>query len=145
MTWTLPPAPTWTFGPVTRTDIVRYQGASGDFNPIHHDDAFAQRAGYPTAFSAGMFQAGLLASYASRWLGARNLRSYRMRFREQVWPGDTLDFVGCVTEVSESVDALHALVALECRRQTGAAAITAVARFEMSAHSVAGDAQPASA
>lgn len=145
MTWTVPPAPAWTFGPVTRTDIVRYQGASGDFNPIHHDDTFAQRAGYPTVFSAGMFQAGLLASYASRWLGARNLRGYRMRFREQVWPGDTLEFVGTVTEIHESVDVLHALVALECRRQSGAAAITAVARFETSAHSLAGDAQPTSA
>lgn len=145
MSWAPPPAPAWTFGPVTRTDIVRYQGASGDFNPIHHDDAFAQRAGYPTAFSAGMFQAGLLASYASRWLGARNLRSYKMRFREQVWPGDTLDFVGSVTEVSDDADVVRGLVALECRRQTGTVVITAVARFEMSANSIADDAQPASA
>ena len=29
------------YGPITRTDMVRYQGASGDFNPIHHDTAFA--------------------------------------------------------------------------------------------------------
>jgi acyl dehydratase len=33
------------YGPLTRTDFVRYQGASGDFNPIHHDDEFAQSAG----------------------------------------------------------------------------------------------------
>jgi acyl dehydratase len=116
---------------VTRTDIVQYQGASGDFNPIHHDDAVAQDAGYPTAFSAGMFQAGLLASYASGWLGARNLRGYRMRFQEQVWPGDRLHFAGTVTEVTEDGDAVHVTVALECRRQTGAAAVTAVARFEI--------------
>jgi acyl dehydratase len=36
------------FGPITRTDIVRYQGASGDFNPIHHDDDFAKSAGFPS-------------------------------------------------------------------------------------------------
>ena len=35
------------YGPITRTDIVRYQGASGDFNPIHHDEEFAKSAGYP--------------------------------------------------------------------------------------------------
>src|SRR5205823_876970 len=40
------------FGPLTRTDFVRYQGASGDFNPIHHDDDFAQSAGYPTPCSS---------------------------------------------------------------------------------------------
>ena len=144
MTLTLPPAPAWTFGPVTRTDIVRYQGASGDFNPIHHDDEFAQAAGYPGVFSAGMFQAGLLASYASTWLGARNLRRYRMRFQEQVWPGDTLTFFGRITEVSNDADATRALVGLECRRQTGAPVVTATARFEISMHSIVDDAMPSS-
>jgi hypothetical protein len=42
-----------TFGPLTLTDFVRYQGASGHLNPMHHDDAFAQSAGYPEAFGAG--------------------------------------------------------------------------------------------
>lgn len=144
MSRVLPPAPTWTFGPVTRTDIVRYQGASGDFNPIHHDDGFAQAAGYPGAFSAGMFQAGLLASYASTWLGAKNLRTYRVRFREQVWPGDTLHFSGSITQLGDDPDAIRALVALECRRQTGAPAVTATARFEISTHPRAGDLQPTS-
>ena len=50
------------YGPLTLTDFVRYQGASGDFNPIHHDDEFAQSAGYPSAFSVGMLQAGILAT-----------------------------------------------------------------------------------
>ena len=64
------------YGPLTRTDFVRYQGASGDFNPIHHDDEFAQSAGYPTVFSVGMLQAGILASYATDWLGAHNVRRF---------------------------------------------------------------------
>ena len=33
------------YGPITRTDMVKYQGASGDFNPIHHDEEFARSAG----------------------------------------------------------------------------------------------------
>jgi acyl dehydratase len=82
--------PVVSFGPISRTDIVRYVGASGDFNPIHHDEEFAQTAGFPTVFSVGMLQAGLLATYATDWLGARNLRRYVMRFKEQVWPGDEL-------------------------------------------------------
>jgi acyl dehydratase len=55
-------APPREFGPQSRTDIVQYQGASGDFNPIHHDDEFAQSAGYPGAFSVGMLQAGILSA-----------------------------------------------------------------------------------
>ena len=44
--------------PLTVTDFVRYQGASGDMNPIHHDTAFARQAGYPGPFAVGMLQAG---------------------------------------------------------------------------------------
>ncbi|MGH7899426.1 MAG: MaoC/PaaZ C-terminal domain-containing protein, partial [Candidatus Binatia bacterium] len=36
---------------LSRTDIVKYAGASGDFNPIHHDQTFAESARYPTVFS----------------------------------------------------------------------------------------------
>ena len=73
-------APEREYGPISRTDIVAYQGASGDFNPIHHDDEFAQSAGYPSAFSVGMLQAGILASYATDWLGQRNVRTFGVQF-----------------------------------------------------------------
>ena len=62
------------YGPLTRTDFVRYQGASGDFNPIHHDEEFAVSAGYPTVFSVGILQAGILGTYCTEWLGAENVR-----------------------------------------------------------------------
>lgn len=93
-----------TIGPLTRTDFVRYQGASGDFNPIHHDEEFAKSAGYPTVFSVGMLQAGILASYATDWLGAHNVRNFGVQFREQVWPGDSLVCTGTVVERVEASD-----------------------------------------
>ena len=67
-------APRREYGPLTRTDFVRYQGASGDFNPIHHDEEFAKSAGFPTVFSVGMLQAGILGCYCTDWLGAENVR-----------------------------------------------------------------------
>jgi acyl dehydratase len=91
-----------TVGPLTRTDFVRYQGASGDFNPIHHDEEFAQAAGYPTVFSVGMLQAGILATFATDWLGADNVRRFGVQFREQVWPGDSLVCNGTVQERNET-------------------------------------------
>jgi acyl dehydratase len=57
--------PQRSFGPLTRTDIVRYQGVSGDFNPIHHDEEYARSAGFPTVFSVGMLQVGYLAAYVT--------------------------------------------------------------------------------
>jgi acyl dehydratase len=118
-----------TFGPVTRTDIVRYAGASGDFNPIHHDETFATAAGFPTVFSIGMYQAALLATYATDWLGAETIRRFTVRFSDQVWPGDVLTCSGRVVGIEPSEEGPKAEVELTCTRQTGATAIAATAAF----------------
>jgi acyl dehydratase len=115
------------YGPLTRTDFVRYQGASGDFNPIHHDDEFARSAGYPSAFSVGMLQAGILASYATDWLGPRNVRRFGVQFREQVWPGDRLVCSGTVVDRDESTRTVD--LDLVVTRVGGGAAIKASASF----------------
>jgi acyl dehydratase len=75
---------------LTRTQIVQYAGASGDLNPIHHDEPFAQAAGYPTVFAHGMLTMGLTGRLLTDWLGDGVLRSFGVRFVRQVWPGDTL-------------------------------------------------------
>ncbi|MEQ8651576.1 MAG: MaoC/PaaZ C-terminal domain-containing protein [Kiloniellales bacterium] len=85
-----PETPTLCWGPITRTDLVRYAGASGDFNPIHHDVPFARAAGMPDVMAQGMYSAGLVASALERWFGQSCLLSYRVRFRAPVWPGDRL-------------------------------------------------------
>lgn len=90
----LPPAPVRRVGPLTRTDFVRYAGAGGDFNPMHHDDDFARAAGYPSVFGHGLLTAGILSGYAAAWLGRRNLRRFGVRYVGQVWPGDTLVLAG---------------------------------------------------
>lgn len=83
---------------LTRSDFVRYAGSSGDFNPIHHDQTFAEAAGYPTVFAMGMFNAGLLSKCVTDYVGRENLRKYRVRFATQVWPGDTVTCAGKVTK-----------------------------------------------
>ncbi|ASR36285.1 hypothetical protein BAY61_16165 [Prauserella marina] len=128
MTVPAPPKP-WVIGPVTRTDFVRYQGASGDMNPIHHDERFARAAGFPSPFSVGMWQAGLLGSYATEWLGAANVRDFRVRFRQQVWPDDELTCSGTVLR-EYTVDGTAMVdVELTCLRQTGEVAVTAWSSF----------------
>ncbi len=124
-----PPPEPWVIGPVTRTDFVRYQGASGDMNPIHHDEEFARAAGFPTPFAVGMWPAGLLGAYATRWLGPEHVRSFRIRFREQVWPGDTLTCTGEVLREYEQDGERRVDIELTCRRQTGGVAVTAWSTF----------------
>jgi acyl dehydratase len=83
---------------LSRTDLVMYAGASGDFNPMHHDEVAAQAAGLPSVFGHGMFSAGLLATAVTNYVGIGNLTSYRVRFTKQTWPGETLSTTVAVTE-----------------------------------------------
>lgn len=109
----------WTAPPLTVTDFVRYQGAAGDFNPIHHDDAFARAAGFPSVFAVGMLQAGVLGTYLTDWLGPRGVRRFRVQFREQAWPGDEITYSGAVVATRENDDGRFVDVELAATRQTG--------------------------
>jgi acyl dehydratase len=75
---------------LTRTDLVKYAGASGDFNPMHHDEVKAQAAGQPSVFGHGMFTMGLLASAITDYVGVGNLTRYQVRFARQTWPDEEL-------------------------------------------------------
>jgi acyl dehydratase len=110
-------------GPLTRTDFVRYQGASGDMNPIHHDEEFAKKAGYAAPLAVGMFQAGVLNAWATDWLGPENVRRTRIRWKEQVWPGDVLTFAGKIARKYEEDGVGKVDLELVCTRQTGGVAV----------------------
>ena len=75
---------------VTRLDLVKYAGASGDFNPMHHDEVAAQAAGQPSVFGHGMFSMGLLGSALTDYVGVGNLLRYQVRFARQTWPDEVL-------------------------------------------------------
>ena len=90
--------PSFTVENLTRTDFVKYAGSSGDFNPIHHDQTFAEVSGNPTVFAMGMMNAGVLSRLVSDYAGLENLRKYRVRFAMRVWPGDSVTCKGKVTK-----------------------------------------------
>jgi acyl dehydratase len=75
---------------LTRTDLVKYAGASGDFNPMHHDEVGAQAAGQPSVFGHGMFSMGLLGTAVTDYVGVGNLTRYQVRFARQTWPDEVL-------------------------------------------------------
>jgi acyl dehydratase len=79
-----------TTAPVTRTQIVRFAGAAGDFNPMHHDEPFAQAAGQPSVFAMGQLTAAIVGSAIAGWLGRENVTAYGVRFKDKVLPGDRL-------------------------------------------------------
>ena len=112
---------------LTRTDLVMYAGASGDFNPMHSDEVAAQSAGLPSVVGHGMFSAGLLATAITNYVGIGNLTSYKIRFTKQTWPGETLTTHVAIARKYE--EGAEHRVDLECSvtNQDGEAKLTGVA------------------
>ena len=112
---------------LTRTNFVRYAGASGDFNPMHHDDTIATQVGNPSVFGHGMLTAGLMARVVKDWFGPEAMRKFQVRFAKQVWPGDTITFTAAVTGKRE--EGGERLVDLDCaaKNQDGVEVLTGTA------------------
>lgn len=128
----LPPPPSMRFGPLTVTDIVRYAGASGDFNPLHHDPDFVKAAGLPSVMAHGMLSAGLLGSFVNTWFAPGSVRRYKVRFNDRVWPGDVLIPRGVAGDVFKAADGTDRVaLSLELLREGGAAVITGTAEVAL--------------
>lgn len=88
---------------LSRTQLVMYAGASGDYNPLHTDEVFATKvAGFPGVFAHGMLTMALTGTALTGWVGAGRLTAFGVRFRGQVWPGDTLTTTMTVRGVGDS-------------------------------------------
>ena len=87
---------------LSRTQIVMYAGASGDYNPLHTDEVFTTEvAKYPSVFAHGMLSMGLTGRMLTNWVGDGRLAKYGVRFVAQVWPGDTLTAKATVEALRE--------------------------------------------
>jgi acyl dehydratase len=83
-------------GPVQQIQLTRYAGASGDFNPIHQDDAFAKAAGMGGVFAHGMLSMGFVAQSVTDWLGVGCVKKISVRFAGLVRLGDVVTCRGTV-------------------------------------------------
>lgn len=93
-----------TVGPISQTDIVRFAGAGGDFNPLHHDPEFVRSSGFPGVIAMGQMHAGILAGLLSDWVGVEHIREYEVRFVAPVFLGDILTASALVTSVNSDGD-----------------------------------------
>ena len=113
---------------LTRTQIVQYAGASGDFNPLHSDEVFAtQVAGYPSVFAHGMLTMGMTGRVLTDWVGDGRLLRYGVRFIKQVWPGDALTARAEVTAVRDGDGQPVADFEIVTRNQDGDTVLTGTA------------------
>lgn len=93
---------------VTRADLVRYAGASGDFNPIHWSDRVATEVGLPGVIAHGMFTMALVARALEEWTGAPGrVRELGCKFTKPVVvpdddTGATVTVAGMIKEVTDN-------------------------------------------
>jgi len=111
--------PTYVHDKVTRTDLVRYAGASGDYNPMHHDELLATSVGMPSVFAHGMFSMGLLSNVLVRWAGPASIRHFDVQFRAITWPDDRITCRGKVSGKREENGERLVDVDLQCETKPG--------------------------
>ncbi len=86
---------------ITHSQLVRYAGASGDFNPMHTVVPVAKKAGLDDVISHGMLVMGFAGQALSQWFPRRNLRDFKVRFVNMTHPGEKLIITGQITEEIE--------------------------------------------
>ena len=105
---------------ITRTQIIQYAGASGDFSELHTDEPRAIAAGQPKLMAHGMLTMALTARVLSGWFGVVAVQSFTARFAAPVWPGDSLTATATVVSVDGQRDgSWAAMVSVETTNQLG--------------------------
>lgn len=93
--------PSLSVGPIKQMDLVRYAGASGDFNPIHNDVNFAKSVGLDGTIVHGMYVMAQLGRVWSNWVTPAQVREFGAKFKGITKPGETLTCTGKIKRKKE--------------------------------------------
>ncbi len=88
---------------ITHTQLVRYAGASGDFNPIHTVVPIAEKAGLSGAIAHGMLVMGMVGQALTTWFSPEQLRSFQVRFAKMTFPGEQLTINGKINKEQDGL------------------------------------------
>ncbi|PIC64916.1 3-hydroxyacyl-ACP dehydratase [Sporosarcina sp. P13] len=86
---------------ITHTQIVRYAGASGDFNPIHTVVPFAQKAGMDDVIAHGLMVMGFIGQAIGDWVPVKDLAKFGVRFKAITKPGEKINVTGSILDETE--------------------------------------------
>jgi acyl dehydratase len=104
---------------LSRTRLVQYAGASGDYYPLHTDEYYATHiAGEPSVFAHGMLTMGFAARLVTDRYPTTEVTQFGGRFTARVWPGDTLSGAATVSSV-EMTELTTVTLEIEVTNQDG--------------------------
>lgn len=117
--------------PIARVQLVKYAGASGDFNPIHFDDEAARARGLGGVIAHGMLSMGFLGQFVEGVFGPGATRKLEVNFRGMVKLGEVITCRGRVREVREAGGRPLAVCEVEAVNGEGAVVTGGVAEAWM--------------
>ena len=116
-------------GPITRTQLALYAGASGDHNPIHLDDDEAKKGGLPSVIAHGMLSMAFLGDLLAQFAPPDRIRQLEARFVAMAFPGDTITCRGEITGEAEEAGERIATLKLSATSQKGQAVVEGSAKI----------------
>jgi len=111
--------PSLTKEPITQIQLVKYAGASGDFNPIHTIPEYAKEAGLDGTIAHGMIVMGMLGQMISNWVGVKPVKEFSVSFKAITRPGDILTAKGEVKRKIENADGKSIAIKVQIEDQKG--------------------------
>ncbi len=104
---------------ITHANLVRYAGASGDFNPIHNDPDFAKKAGLDGTIAHGMYVMAQIGRLCTSWADQKDIRFFGVKFKAMTKLGENLTCVGTVKKKKEENGEKLVTVSVEARNEAG--------------------------
>lgn len=111
-------------GELKHMDLVRYTGASGDFNPIHTDPEFAKSVGLDGTIAHGMYIMALVGRMCTSWAHPTIIKSFGVKFRGMTKPGETIICSGKVKRKVEKEQEKLLTVAVQAANSDGAVKVS---------------------
>jgi acyl dehydratase len=102
--------------PIDKTQLVKYAGASGDFNPLHFDPEHAKAVGIGDVIAHGMLIMGFVGQAMTNWIPKKYVKKFGVRFAGMTRLGDTVTVTGVVNEKNGN----RIKCSLEAKNQNGA-------------------------
>ena len=103
--------------PITKVQLVKYAGASGDFNPLHFDEEYAKKRGLKKLIAHGMLSMGFLSEYVESIFGVGKIKKLQVNFKSMVFIGEEITCSGKINSLDTEEGREFALCSIEAKNK----------------------------
>ena len=111
--------PDFTKKPITKVQLVKYAGASGDFNPLHFDEEYAKKRGLKKLIAHGMLSMGFLSEYVESIFGVGKIKKLQVNFKSMVFIGEEITCSGKINSLDTEEGREFASCSIEAKNKEG--------------------------